>query len=80
MTYVYLLRSVSFPSQRYVGLTQDLKVRLRDHNEGRSVHTSKYRPWKLEVYIALADKDLAVGFETYLKSGSGRAFSSRHFR
>jgi tRNA U34 5-carboxymethylaminomethyl modifying GTPase MnmE/TrmE len=31
--------------QPYVGLTRDLRQRLRDHNEGRSQHTAKFRPW-----------------------------------
>jgi predicted GIY-YIG superfamily endonuclease len=53
---------------------------MRDHNEGRSVHTKKYKPWKVEVYLAFADKDHAIAFEKYLKSGSGRAFSAKHFR
>ncbi|WP_442899801.1 GIY-YIG nuclease family protein [Geomonas sp. RF6] len=47
MKYVYLLQSISNPSQRYVGLTSDLKNRLAAHNAGQSPHTSKYRPWKI---------------------------------
>ncbi len=80
MTYVYILRSIAFPDEWYAGWTTDLKSRLRDHNEGRSVHTAKYKPWKLEVYMAFADKAHAIAFERYLKSGSGRAFAARHFR
>ena len=33
MWYVYLLVSIDHPAQHYVGLTRDLKKRLRDHNE-----------------------------------------------
>ena len=80
MTYVYLLRSIAFPDERYVGRTDDLRTRLLDHNEGRSVHTAKYKPWKLEMYLAFADKPRAIAFERYLKSGSGRAFANKHFR
>jgi putative endonuclease len=80
MVYVYLLASVAFPDQHYVGHTDDLRTRMRDHNEGRSVHTAKYKPWKLEMYIAFSDKKRAIAFEKYLKSGSGRAFSAKHFR
>jgi len=80
VTYVYLLQSISFPGERYVGMTDDLRSRLKDHNMGRSVHTAKYKPWKLSVYVAFADKTRASQFEKYLKSGSGRAFASRHFR
>jgi putative endonuclease len=80
MTYVYLLRSVAFPDEWYVGWTNDLEARLCDHDEGRSVHTAKYKPWELKMYLAFADKTRAIAFEKYLKSGSGRAFSSKHFR
>lgn len=34
--YVYLIRSLSHPDQRYIGLTEDLKTRLAAHNAGRS--------------------------------------------
>ena len=78
MHYVCLLRSQSHPAQRYVGLTSDLKSRLGKHNGGEVPHTSKFLPWKLEACIALPDRQHAVEFERYLKSGSGRAFANRH--
>ena len=79
MYYVYLLKSISFPKQTYIGLTGDLRARLAKHNEGGCAHTLKYRPWQLHVYVAFHDRDIAAVFERYLKSGSGRAFASRHF-
>ena len=79
MHYVYLIKSIQSPSQRYVGVTADLKQRLVDHNAGRSVHTAVSRPWRLVVYIAFADKAKALAFERYLKVGSGHAFARRHF-
>jgi predicted GIY-YIG superfamily endonuclease len=79
MHYVYLLRSASHPEQRYVGLTNDLKSRLQQHNAGESSHTSKFAPWVLHAYFAFADEQTAAEFEQYLKSGSGREFARRHF-
>jgi putative endonuclease len=79
MTYVYVLESAHDPRQRYVGLTPDLKHRFADHNAGRSPHTRKHKPWNLITYTAFADKNTAVEFERYLKTGSGRAFLQRHF-
>jgi predicted GIY-YIG superfamily endonuclease len=79
MHYVYLIKSIKNQSQRYVGVTEDLKQRLVDHNAGRSVHTAISRPWKLVVYVAFADKAKALAFERYLKVGSGHAFARRHF-
>jgi putative endonuclease len=77
MQYVYLLRSETDPSQRYIGMTDDLKVRLKDHNAGKSPHTSKYRPWTLVTYLAFSDHAKALDFERYLKSGSGWAFANK---
>ena len=77
--YVYLLRSISHPDRRYVGLTNDLQERLREHNSGKSPHTSKYVPWELIVAVCFKDHDKAEAFERYLKHGSGHAFARRHF-
>ena len=79
MKYVYILRSLSHPGQRYVGVTEDLKKRLADHNAGRTSHTAKFRPWLVEICVAFSDEKKAEEFEKYLKSGSGREFSRRHF-
>lgn len=77
MYYVYLLESVSAQGERYLGMTTDLKERVRDHNAGKSSHTSKFKPWKLITYIAFADRAKAEAFERYLKSGSGHAFARK---
>ena len=79
MYYAYVLRSLSDPVQRYIGSTQDLRARLAKHNKGDVPHTSKYRPWKVETYIAFETMEKAAAFECYLKSGSGHAFAARHF-
>jgi len=77
MHYVYLLRSLSAPSQTYIGFTTDLKNRLAKHNAGGSPHTSQHAPWNLVTYIAFDDKQTALDFEAYLKTASGRAFASK---
>jgi len=69
-----------YPSQYYVGLTNDVAGRVVTHNAGGSLHTSKYRPWRLTVSIEFEDQSQATAFERYLKTGSGRAFARRHFR
>ncbi len=76
---MYILRSEKNPKQTYVGVTGDLKRRLKDHNSGKSIHTNKFKPWKLETYIAFSDQLLAEQFEEYLKQGTGWAFAKRHF-
>lgn len=75
MQYVYLLNSIDFPKEYYVGLTTSLKERVKQHNEGISTHTAKFRPWKVVVFVIEGD---ARRFEKYLKSGSGREFTKRH--
>jgi len=79
MKYVYLLRSRSNPTRTYVGLTDDLTRRLREHNSGECRTTAPYRPWTIEVAIRFKDDKKAAEFEQYLKSGSGHAFAKRHF-
>ncbi len=79
MYYVYLLQSISFPGERYVGYSTDLRSRVKAHNLGESSHTSKFKPWKIVCYFAFVDEQTARKFEHYLKSGSGRAFLSKHF-
>ena len=78
MKYVYLLRSLSNPGKRYVGITSDFQERIKQHNTGQSPHTAKFRPWKPVVVIRFEDHGRAERFERYLKSGSGRAFAKRH--
>ena len=46
--YVYILQSEADPQRFYTGLTDDLRRRLRNHNSGRIVHTSKWKPWQLK--------------------------------
>jgi putative endonuclease len=75
--YVYLIESISTQGQRYVGVTADLKQRLQDHNSGKSIHTSKFKPWRLTTYIAFSNRANAEAFERYLKSGSGHAFANK---
>jgi putative endonuclease len=77
MHYVYLLRSRANTLQTYIGLTDDLRERLKNHNEGGSHHTAKYRPWEIVCYVAFSSRQPAAEFERYLKSGSGHAFAKR---
>lgn len=78
--FVYILKSISDPTQYYVGVTSNLLARLATHNAGLSVHTAEHRPWKPLVVIEFDEEEPARRFESYLKTGSGREFSRRHFR
>ena len=63
MTYVYILRSINHRDQFYIGWTEDLRNRLATHNAGKSIHTSKFRPWEIAFYAAFNSKQRAVQFE-----------------
>ena len=63
MKYVYLIRNQSHPNQSYIGITSDLNKRLANYNEGGSVHTSKFKPWKLVTYGAFSEDSKALAFE-----------------
>lgn len=79
MHYVYLIKSIEYPTQIYFGYTSNLKQRFKEHNSGKSIYTAKYKPWKLVTYLGFDTKVKALEFEKYLKSHSGRAFSKKRF-
>ncbi|MBA4172746.1 MAG: excinuclease ABC subunit C [Hyphomicrobium sp.] len=79
MNYVYLLQSQIDSNRYYVGISNDPTRRLDEHNGGKSIHTNKFRPWKIIVQVGFADATKASAFKRYLKSGSGRAFAKKHF-
>ena len=77
MWYVYILENSQ--GHFYVGITADLSSRLRQHNEGSVSSTLSRRPWKIRTAMSFDDESRARHFESYLKTGSGRAFQKRHF-
>ena len=79
MYYVYLLKSIPEPDRIYVGYTLNVSHRLKVHNAGGALHTMKYKPWKLMLYVGFVDRSIAMEFEKYLKSQSGRAFIAKRF-
>jgi predicted GIY-YIG superfamily endonuclease len=76
---VYILRSLTDPERHYVGITSGLRRRLAWHNRASSGYTTRHRPWSVVVALYFPSQSAALRFERYLKSGSGRAFSKRHF-
>jgi putative endonuclease len=77
---VYVLKNGDNPPRFYTGVTADLAAPLQAHNAGRCSHTSKYRPWAVDVIVKFADEPRALRLEKYLKSGSGVEFARRHLR
>ena len=73
MYYVYILKS-TVEDWYYVGYTADLRERLADHNAGNVASTKSRRPYAIESYIAVQNKETAIALEKYFKSGSGIAW------
>ena len=78
--YVYLLESIKFSNEKYIGLTSNVEDRVKAHNDGQSIHTAKFKPWRLVTYVAFSDEKKAIEFEKYLKTASGRAFANKRLR
>ncbi|MDP2630773.1 MAG: GIY-YIG nuclease family protein [Candidatus Uhrbacteria bacterium] len=70
MFYVYILQSLKNNSL-YIGYTADLKKRFKEHNNGESLATKPFRPYKLVCYEAFLNRIDAKNREEYLKSGWG---------
>lgn len=73
MYFVYFLRSETNPDEPYIGFTENLVKRLREHNEGEGpAHTRRYRPWVLEAFILADTRENARLAEAYFKNTSGK--------
>ena len=73
MIYVYAIKSKS-RNYIYVGLTNDLKRRITEHNNGNNLKTRVYRPFELIYSEICSDRIEARKREKYLKSGVGKEF------
>lgn len=69
--YVYAIKSVN-KNYIYVGLTNNLKRRLAQHNSGKEKTTKPYRPFKIIHIEQHKDKNSARKGEKFLKSGCGK--------
>jgi len=73
MYYTYVLKSLK-DSLLYIGWTDDLKSRIKKHNQGLAESTKNRRPLKLVYYEACLKKKQAIKREKYFKTGFGRRF------
>ena len=70
MYYVYILQSLK-DKKLYIGFTDDLERRIKEHNEGKKFSTKSRRPFKLMFYEALPTLEEATEREKFYKSGRG---------
>jgi putative endonuclease len=73
--YSYILKLSN--NEYYAGYTEDLRQRLKYHQDGLVVATKNFRPVKLTFYAAFSTQKLATDFEKYLKTSSGFAFRNK---
>jgi len=79
MYFVYVIKSLS-RNYIYVGLTNNLERRFRQHQDGTSKTTKPYRPFKLLFSEAFLTRLEAREREKYLKSGAGKEYIKSNFR
>ena len=65
---------------KYTGQTEDLDLRLQQHNEGTlGRYTKNKGPWRLLYKEEFETRGEAMIYEKYLKSGIGREFIKSKF-
>ena len=77
MWQVYILKCTD--GTYYTGCTSNLAERLNRHNKGQVNYTSSRLPIEVVITINFNNRHKAYDFESYLKSGSGRAFMKKRF-
>lgn len=66
MHYVYVLKSDK-DGKLYIGYTNDLKKRFKEHNDGKSFSTAQRRPFSLVYYESFKSQKDATAREKQLK-------------
>lgn len=73
----YILISEIKP-KTYVGHTNNLSNRLKEHNIGESLYTSRYKPWRVIYIEKFETEDKSVKREKYFKSAVGRRWIKKN--
>jgi len=66
--FVYMLKSLSKFPVTYVGYTNDLKKRIKLHNNGKGAKFTRGRKWRLIYKERLNSKKEAISREYYIKN------------
>ncbi len=77
MFFVYVLYSDGF-DKYYVGLSENVDKRLKEHNEGQNKSTKPYIPWRVVHLEEYKTRNEARTREKYLKSASGRRWRRKN--
>lgn len=77
--YVYVLRSLK-DNRFYVGMSQDVDKRLKEHNTGKTKSTKGFRPWEIILIEEYPDRTTARKREKYLKTGYGKQWLKSKYK
>ncbi len=78
MVYVYVLKSKT-ARKSYVGATDNISRRLKEHNSGKHFYTKRYMPWELIYKEEFNNFQEARTREKYFKSTPGRRLMKKIF-
>jgi len=73
MHYTYVLLSKK-DQDFFIGYTNDLKNRFKEHNNGEVESTKPRRPFEIVYYESCINEKDAIKREKYFKTGFGRRF------
>jgi putative endonuclease len=76
MWYVYILKSLNSEFM-YIGSTNDINRRLKEHNDLKSQSTRTYAPFEIHAYVAVKTETKARVLERYFKTESGKAIFNK---
>ena len=73
MYYVYVIESLK-DNKFYTGFTDNLKRRIKEHNNKEEPSTKSRAPFKLIYFEGCLSKEDAITREKNLKSGTGKRY------
>ena len=71
MYYIYVLKSEKY-KKSYVGFSNNVNQRLKEHNAGKSIYTRRYKPWIVIYKEEFKTEKEAIEREKFFKTRSGR--------
>ena len=77
--FTYIIHS-DFTDSYYVGITNNVKIRLKEHNSEKTKYTSKANDWKIIYSAEFGSRIEAYNHEQLIKSTGPRRFVERNIK
>ena len=71
--FTYVIQS-EIDGRLYKGQTEDINIRIAQHNAGKTKSTKGYLPWNLVYFEKFETREEALQREKFFKSGIGREY------